>query len=42
VLADRIVAWRTEHGAFSDVDALRDVPGIGPSVLSRLRDLVRV
>jgi competence protein ComEA len=42
VLADRIVAWRTEHGAFSDVDALRDVPGIGPAVLSQLRDLVRV
>lgn len=42
VLAERIVAWRTEHGAFADVDALRDVPGIGPSVLNQIRDLVRV
>jgi competence protein ComEA len=42
VLADRIVAWREEHGAFPDVDALRDVPGIGPAVLTRLQDLVRV
>jgi competence protein ComEA len=42
VLADRIVAWRTENGGFADVDALRDVPGIGPAVLSQIRDLVRV
>lgn len=42
VLADRIVAWRTEHGAFADVDALREVPGIGPAVLAQIRDLVRV
>lgn len=42
VLAERVVAWRTEHGAFRDVDALLDVPGIGPSVLAQIRDLVRV
>ena len=42
VLADRIVAWRTEHGPFDSVDALLDVSGIGPSVLGQIRALVRV
>ncbi|GEL48611.1 hypothetical protein CHO01_37270 [Cellulomonas hominis] len=42
VLAERVVAWRTEHGPFRDVDGLLDVPGIGPSVLAQIRDLVRV
>jgi competence protein ComEA len=31
VLAERIVAWRTEHGTFRSVDQLREVPGIGES-----------
>ncbi|WP_255371762.1 ComEA family DNA-binding protein [Cellulosimicrobium sp. CUA-896] len=42
VLAERIVAWRTEHGRFTSVDELGEVSGIGPSVLADLRDLVRV
>lgn len=42
VLADRIVAWRAEHGRFTTVDELAEVSGIGPALLSRLRDLVRV
>jgi competence protein ComEA len=42
VLAERIVAWRTEHGAFAAVEDLQDVPGIGPAVLSRIRDQARV
>jgi competence protein ComEA len=42
VLAERIVGWRTEHGAFASVDDLLDVPGIGPAVLSRIRDQARV
>lgn len=42
VLAERIVAWRTEHGPFATVDGLQDVPGIGPAVLGQLRDRVRV
>lgn len=28
-LAQRIVAWRTEHGRFGSLDDLRKVPGIG-------------
>lgn len=42
VLAQRILDWRTEHGRFASVDQLADVPGIGESRLSQLRDLVRV
>ncbi len=42
VLAQRILDWRTEHGRFTTVDQLADVPGIGESRLSQLRDLVRV
>ncbi len=42
VLAQRIVDWRTEHGAFTAVDELAEVRGIGSSVLEGMRDLVRV
>ncbi|MDJ0315891.1 ComEA family DNA-binding protein [Arthrobacter antibioticus] len=42
VLADRIVAWRTDHGRYSSVDALDAVSGIGAKLLAGLRDLVTV
>ena len=42
VLAERIVAWRTEHGSFTSVDQLREVSGIGPRKFDSLRPLVRV
>lgn len=42
VLAGRILAWRAEHGRFSSVDELAEISGIGPSLLARLSDLVRV
>jgi competence protein ComEA len=42
VLAQRILDWRGQHGQFSSVDQLSDVPGIGDSRLAELRDLVRV
>ncbi len=41
VLADRIVAHREER-PFTTVDELADVAGIGPTLLERLRALVRV
>ena len=41
VLAGRIVAHRDE-GPFTSVDELADVAGIGPTLLDRLRELVRV
>ena len=42
VTAAAIVAWRDANGAFSNVDQLGDVDGIGPARLEKLRDLVHV
>lgn len=42
VTAAKILGWRTEHGRFSVVDELAEVPGIGPKTLEELRPLVRV
>ena len=42
VTAAAIVAWRTSNGAFSSVDQLGDVDGIGPARLEKLRALVHV
>ena len=36
-LAARIIAWRNSHGGFSSVDALDEVPGIGPARMEALR-----
>lgn len=33
--AQAIVAYREEHGPFTSAEALQNVPGIGPSTLSR-------
>ena len=40
VTAQKILDYRTEHGAFSSVDELDAVPGIGPARLAELKDLV--
>lgn len=40
VTAQKILAYRQEHGAFHSVDELDAVPGIGPKRLDQLRDLV--
>lgn len=42
VLAERIVAWREEHGRFATAEDLLDVSGIGDKVLAGLRDGVSV
>lgn len=42
VLAERIVAWRTEHGRFRSVEDLREVSGIGPRKYARISPHVRV
>lgn len=39
-LAQRIVAWREEHGPFASMDDLRHVRGIGPSTVRLLEPLV--
>jgi competence protein ComEA len=42
VTAQKIIAWRAEHGGFQSVDDLGQVPGIGPKRLAALRDHVQV
>ena len=40
VTAQKIVAYRQEHGSFTSVDGLDAIPGIGPARLADLRPLV--
>jgi competence protein ComEA len=40
VTAASILAWRTEHGAFTSVDQLLDVDGIGEATLAKLAPYV--
>jgi competence protein ComEA len=40
--AKAIVEYRTEHGAFQSVDDLSKVKGIGPKILSGIKDKVSV
>lgn len=42
VLAERIVEYREQHGPFTTVEDLLDVPGIGEAKLAVLRDQVVV
>lgn len=42
VLAERIVQWRTDHGAFTSTEGLDAVPGIGPAMLEALLPLVTI
>jgi competence protein ComEA len=42
VTGQAILDWRTEHGAFTSVDELLEVDGIGDATLADLRDLVTV
>jgi comEA protein len=41
-LAARIIAYRKEHGPFESLEQLLAVKGIGPKLLTRMRDLVVV
>jgi len=40
VTAQKILDYRSEHGAFGSVEELDAVPGVGPATLDELRDLV--
>ncbi|MFC8038307.1 helix-hairpin-helix domain-containing protein [Paenarthrobacter sp. NPDC057355] len=42
VTAQRILDWRKERGAFTSVDELDAVDGIGPKLMESLKDLVTV
>jgi competence protein ComEA len=40
VLAERIIAYRDEHGPFASVEELASIKGIGPATLEQLRFLI--
>jgi competence ComEA-like helix-hairpin-helix protein len=40
-MARRIIDHRREHGPFASLDALLDVPGIGPATLAAMRPHLR-
>lgn len=40
VTAEKIVAYRQQHGAFASVDELDAIPGIGPARIGELQGLV--
>lgn len=42
VIAQRIIDYRTEHGAFISIEDLLNVKGIGESTLNKFRDRVTV
>jgi competence protein ComEA len=39
-LAERIIAYRDEHGPFAGVESLLEVPGIGDLILAGMRDKI--
>ena len=41
-LSDRIIAYRDEHGAFSDVSEIMNVSGIGEAKYAAIKDLLYV
>ncbi|MDQ1463607.1 MAG: competence protein ComEA [Actinomycetota bacterium] len=42
VMAERIIAWRTQHGRFASITQLQQVSGIGPSKYAALAERVTV
>lgn len=42
VTAEKIIAWRTEHGRFTRIEELQEVPGIGPKSYAELAPHVTV
>jgi hypothetical protein len=39
-LAQRMLAWRAQHGPFGSLERLDSVPGVGPKLLDALRPYV--
>jgi competence protein ComEA len=40
--ADSIIAYRTEHGGFSSVEEIMEIPGIKEAVFSKIKELITV
>lgn len=41
-VAQQIVNYRAEHGAFTNIENIQDVPGIGPAIFDQIKDLITV
>lgn len=41
-IAQRIIDYRTENGAFSTIDEIMDVSGVGPATFDEIKDLITV
>ncbi len=42
VNAQNIIAYRLEHGAFTSIDAIQQVSGIGPGIYEQIKTLITV
>ena len=40
--AESIITYREEHGAFSDISELMQIPGIKEGVFSKLKEKIKV
>jgi len=40
--AEKIIAYRVEHGPFATIEAIQDVSGIGPVTFAKIQDLITV
>jgi competence protein ComEA len=40
--ADSIIAYRTEHGSFSSIEEIMEIPGIKEAVFSKIKELITV
>jgi competence protein ComEA len=38
--AEAVIAWREEHGKFTDLEGLKEVPGIDPSAIDAQADAI--
>jgi competence protein ComEA len=42
VTAEKIIAYRAANGPFQDIEAIQDVPGIGPGLFEKIKNLITV
>lgn len=42
VTAQKIIAYREANGAFPDIEAIQQVPGIGPGIFAKIKALISV
>jgi competence protein ComEA len=42
VTAQKIIAYRDSHGPFTGIEAIQEVPGIGPKTFEAIKDLITV